>query len=39
MHDERSTPATVEALPLDERAKAYLGVQQTLEDRLQLPAA
>jgi hypothetical protein len=38
MHDER-TPAEVEALTLEERAAAYLAVQQGLEDRLLLPGA
>jgi hypothetical protein len=33
------TIAEVEALPLDDRAAAYLTAQQELEDRLQLPAA
>jgi hypothetical protein len=39
MDDDHSTPAAVEALPLDARAAAYLTAQQELEDRLQLPGA
>ena len=39
MDDQLSTPAEVEALPLDTRAVAYLAAQQRLEDRLQLPGA
>jgi hypothetical protein len=37
MEDETATPAGVEALPLPERAVAYLGAQQRLEHRLELP--
>jgi hypothetical protein len=39
MADERTTPADVEAMPLEARADAYLAAQQRLEDRLQLPVA
>jgi hypothetical protein len=39
MDDELSTPAAVEALPLEARADAYLAAQRQLEDRLQLPGA
>jgi hypothetical protein len=39
MDDERSTPADVEALPVEARAAAYLAVQQRLEARLELPGA
>jgi hypothetical protein len=37
MDDERADPAEVEALPLPERATAYLAAQQRLEHRLELP--
>lgn len=39
MDEERSTPADVEALPLEARAAAYLEAQHQLEARLELPAA
>lgn len=34
-----TTPAEVEALPLELRAAAYLAAQQALQDRLGLPTA
>jgi hypothetical protein len=39
MDDERMTPAATDALPLAARAAAYLGAQQRLEQRLELPGA
>lgn len=36
MDDERAVPAGVEALPLPERAAAYVAAQQRLEHRLEL---
>jgi hypothetical protein len=39
MDEERTTPADVEALPLQARAAAYLEAQQRLEARLELPVA
>jgi hypothetical protein len=39
MDDERTVPAEVEALPLPERAAAYVAVQQRLERRLELPVS
>ena len=39
MDEERSTPADVEALPIEARAAAYLEAQQRLEARLELPGA
>jgi hypothetical protein len=37
--DQPSTPAEVEALPIEDRAAAYLVAQQGLEARLELPGA
>jgi hypothetical protein len=37
--EDRTAPADVEALPLEQRAAAYLAAQQRLEDRLALPGA
>lgn len=39
MDDDRTTPSDVEALPLEQRAPAYLAAQQRLEDRLGLSRA
>lgn len=39
MDDEQALPAAVEALPLPERAAAYLAAQQHLEHRLELPTS
>jgi hypothetical protein len=39
MDEERTTPADVEALPIEARAAAYLEAQQRLEARLELPGA
>ena len=40
MDDERtSTPAAVESLPMEARAAAYIGAEQRLEHRLELPGA
>lgn len=39
MHVPPSTPAAVEALPLEARAAAYVAAQQALEERLQLPVS
>jgi hypothetical protein len=39
MDDDRITPTAIAALPLAARAAAYLGAQQRLEQRLELPGA
>jgi hypothetical protein len=39
MHDEPTTPEAVEALPIEQRAAAYLAAQEALEARLRLPVS
>lgn len=39
MREDLTTPGQVEALPLDQRAAAYLAAQEALEARSQLPVS